>query len=152
MAVAQVKPRVILQAAGPAIAEAADTKQKTLELLGDLSSVQVMSGRVLVAVYIAPRMITSGSLKLLRTDKAIQEDVWQSSVGLVLKKGSLAFVDDDANKFHGQDVEPGQWVVFRTGDAKRVQINGVDCRMVQDSLIDLVVESPEIITHFQSKE
>jgi hypothetical protein len=32
-------------------------------------------------------------------------------------------------------------------DARRVQINGVDCRMVEDTLLDMVIEAPDVITH-----
>lgn len=113
---------------------------------GDLSKVAIMSNRVLVAIYIAPEKTKGG---ILRATDTIREDVWQGCVGLVLKKGGMAFKDDDASKtyFHGQDAEAGDWVVFRPGDAKRVQINGVDCRMVEDIMIDMVIGDPEIITH-----
>lgn len=114
--------------------------------IGDVSKVDVLSNRVLVAIYIAPEKTKGG---LIRATQTIKEDVYQGSVGLVLKKGKMAFEDDDASKtyFHGQSVNEGDWVVFRPGDAKRVQINGVDCRMVEDIMIDMVVTDPEIITH-----
>lgn len=114
--------------------------------VGDLSKVQVLSNRVLVAIYIAPEKTKGG---LIRATQTIKEDVFQGSVGLVLKKGSMAFVDDDASKtyFHGQTVNEGDWVAFRPGDAKRVQINGVDCRLCEDIMIDMIVADPESITH-----
>lgn len=128
------------------LARAGDPKKALVHEVGDLSKIDVMANKVLVAVYIAPEKMKSG---LIRATQSIQEDVWQGTVGLVLKKGGMAFKDDDASKtyFHGQDVKIGQWVVFRPGDAKRVQLNGVDCRMVEDISIDMIIDDPEIVTH-----
>lgn len=125
-------------------------KELAAREVGDLSGCPVMSGRVLVVTYISSRTYKFGNMELLRTDNDVREDVWQACVGLVLKKGAMAFKDDETNKFHGQDVKVGDWVTFRPGDTKRVQINGVDCRLVEDVLIDMQVDDPTIITHFQS--
>lgn len=146
------KPRrIILKSATSELADATDAKQAIIDLVGDLSGVQVMSARILVGMYISPRIMKAGSLLLERTDKDIQEDDWQGCVGLVLKKGKRAFQDDDTHQFHGQDVNVGEWVVFRPGDGKRVQFNGVNCRSIEDTLIDFVIDDPTIITHFQTK-
>jgi hypothetical protein len=37
--------------------------------------------------------------------------------------------------------------ITRSTNARRVQINGVDCRMVEDTLLDMVIEAPDVITH-----
>lgn len=133
------------------ISKASDeTKANVIQReLGDLSKVNLMSGRVLVAIYIAGETYTGSTL--LRTDTQTKEDLWQGSVGLVVKLGNLAFEDDAATNtyFHGQRVDVGQWVLFRPGDGKRCQINGVDCRIIEDALIDMVLDDPAIITHFQ---
>lgn len=128
------------------LSRAADPKEALVTEVGDLSKQRIMSNRILVGIYIAPEKTKGG---LLRATQTIAEDVWQGTVGLVLKKGKLSFQDDEASKtyFHGEDVEIGEWVVFRPGDAKRIQINGVDCRFVEDIMIDMVVADPEIITH-----
>ena len=68
-------------------------------------------------------------------------------VGIVLAKGPLAFQDDGVNKFGGFNPQIGQWVVYNGGDAKRVQIRGVDCRYIEDALIHQIVPDPTIITH-----
>lgn len=128
------------------IADAKDPKSAIIEAVGDLSKVSLFSGRVLVAIYISSRKTKGG---IILTDNNKREDVYQGQVGLVLKKGQLAFKDDDATKFHGQDVQPHEWVVFRPGDAKRIQLNGVDCRIVEDTTIDMVVSDPSIVTHYQ---
>lgn len=126
------------------IAQSADPKNGIQKAVGDLSKVSLFSGRVLVGIYIAPEKTAGG---ILRPQSNIQEDRWQGVVGLVLKKGAMAFVDDESAKFHGQDVSVGDWVTFRPGDAKRIQINGVDCRIIEDVVIDMVIESPDIVTH-----
>lgn len=114
--------------------------------VGDLTKQKLMSNRVLVAIYVAPEKTRGG---IIRTSGSLKEDIWQGSVGLVLMKGETAFKDEPETNtyFHGQDVNVGDWVVFRPGDARRVQINGVECRFLEDTLIDMVIEDPELITH-----
>lgn len=128
------------------LSRAANPKIGLITEIGDLSKIELLANRVLVAIYIAPEKTKGG---LIRATQTIKEDVFQGCVGLVLKKGGMAFKDDEASKtfFHGQDVKVGDWVVFRPGDAKRVQIKGVDCRMVDDIFIDMVIDDPDSITH-----
>lgn len=129
-----------------AISKSEDPKKAILDALGDLSKEipSLFSGRVLIAIYIAPEKTSGG---ILLPNSAVKEDVWQGSVGLVVKKGTMAFKDDDTHQFHGQDIEVGNWVVFRPGDGKRIQINGVDCRIIEDSMLDMVISDPQIVTH-----
>jgi co-chaperonin GroES (HSP10) len=128
------------------IAAAKDTnaaKAAIIAGVGDLSNVHLFSGRVLLGIYIAPEKTVGG---IILTNSKVQESKWQGSVGLVLKKGKMAFVDDDINKFHGQSVEVGDWVLITSGDGKRTQINGTDCRIIEDVLIHAVLPSPDVIT------
>jgi co-chaperonin GroES (HSP10) len=127
------------------LSQATDPKAALLKELGDLSGVQeLMGARVLVALYVGPEKTKSG---LYRPQSQVKEDIWQGCVGLIVKKGPMAFQNDDKNDFHGQDPKIGQWVTFRPGDGKRVQVNEVDCRLIEDALIDMVISEPEIITH-----
>lgn len=126
------------------IAQSVDPKNGIQKAVGDLSKVSLFSGRVLVGIYIAPEKTAGG---IFRPQSNVKEDVWQGAVGLVLKKGAMAFVDDERAQFHGQDVQVGDWVTFRPGDGKRIQMNGVDCRIVEDVTIDMVIDTPDIITH-----
>lgn len=127
------------------LSRAANPKIGLIAEVGDLSKVSVMSNRVLVAIYIAPEKVNG----VFRATQTIKEDVYQGVIGLVIKKGASAFKDEPETKtyFNGQDVNIGDWVVFRPGDGKRLQLRGVDCRMIEDVLIDMVVEDPEIVTH-----
>lgn len=115
------------------------------QMVGDLSKVEMMGNRVLVGIYIEPSK--RGSLFLAK--ETLKESIYQGVVGLVLKMGKQAFKDDHENKvfFHGQAAKVGEWVAFRAGDAKRTQIRGIDCRIVEDTLIDFIVPDPNIVTH-----
>jgi co-chaperonin GroES (HSP10) len=128
------------------LSQSEDQKAEMFKAVGDLSSIELLGDKVLVGIYIEPEKTKGG---IILSHGTVKESVWQGTVGLVLKKSNTAFKDETetATFFHGQDVEVGDWVVFRPGDARRVQINGVDCRMVEDTLLDMVIESPSIITH-----
>ncbi|WP_027584598.1 co-chaperone GroES family protein [Bradyrhizobium sp. Ai1a-2] len=137
---------MIVTNAAERLSRAEDQKNEMLAAVGDLSKINLLHNRVLVGIYIEPEMTKGG---IILSAGRVKESVWQGSVGLVLKKGNTAFKDEpeSGTYFHGQDAQIGEWVVFRPGDARRVQINGVDCRMVEDSLLDMVVDDPNIITH-----
>jgi co-chaperonin GroES (HSP10) len=122
------------------LARAEDVKTAILECIGDLSTVSVMQNMVLVATYIRPEK-TSGGLFL--PDSALEEDIYQGKVGLVLKKGPVAGIAED-DRF---DVFPdvGDWCVYRVGDAWDLTIRNVHCRLVADYNIRLVVNDPEEI-------
>lgn len=126
------------------LSQASDPKKAIIDGVGDLTGVIVMSGKVLLGIYIAPEKTKGG---LYRAPVSIAEDVWQGTVGLVLKKGPLAFKDDETTKFHGQDVNEGDWVLFRPGDTARLQISGVNCRLIEDTLIQAILPDPEMLTH-----
>lgn len=128
------------------LAQAMDVKSELTKGVGNLKNVAIMGNRVLIAIYVAPEKTKSG---LYRAAQTIREDIYQGVVGLVIKKGAQAFKDDAPSNtfFHGEEVKLGDWVVFRPGDARRVQLNGIDCRFVEDTLIDMVVDDPEVITH-----
>lgn len=126
------------------ISQAADPAKAIRDGIGDLSKVDVMFGRLLLGIYIGPEKTKGG---IIRPQGNIQEDIWQASIGLVLKVGPLAFKDDEHNQFGGQAAKVGDWVMFRPGDTLRTQINGVNCRILQDTLVQMVVKDPEIVTH-----
>jgi hypothetical protein len=127
------------------LGDSSDQRATMRTLVGDLSGVKVMGNRVLVGIYIEPSK--KGNLWLGK--ETLKESVYQGTVGMVLKMGPQAFKDDPDNKisFHGETVSDGDYVAFRAGDAKRCQINGLDCRFVEDVLIDMVVADPNCVTH-----
>lgn len=124
------------------IAAAPDQKAALLEAVGNLDHIDILHNSILVATYIRPERTAGG---IIRPTDNIKEDMYQGKVGLVLKKGPLAFKDDDINKFEGQNVEEGQWVGYRVGDTWMLNINEVPCRLIEDSNIRFVIDDPKAI-------
>lgn len=117
-----------------------DPKEVLLEQVGDLSKIEVFNMQVLVAVYIRPEKTKSG---LYLSDKARDEDRYQSKVGLVIKKGPTAFVDKDGEWFSGLDIKEGDWVVFRPSDGWNITVNGHLCRMLDDMSVRARISHPD---------
>jgi len=118
--------------------------------VGDISEIEVFGNDVLVAIYKRPTKTKSG---IILTDNTLNEDVHQGKVGLVLKLGPTAYLDEDGNKF--RDIKEGDWVVFRPSDGWRVTLNTlqgtyskddtVDCRIVSDISVRSRVQDPDSI-------
>jgi co-chaperonin GroES (HSP10) len=121
---------------------AADPRKDLLDSVGDIKDINVYSNWILVAVYKRPEQTAGG---ILLTDTTRKEDEYQGKVGLVLKKGPLAFVDDDKISFHGQNVNEGDWIAFRVSDGWSLEINGTYCRILQDTQIRLSIPSPDVV-------
>lgn len=117
-----------------------DPKEVLLEQVGDLSKIEVFNMQVLVAVYIRPEKTKSG---LYLSDKARDEDRYQSKVGLIIKKGPTAFVDKDGEWFSGLDIKEGDWIVFRPSDGWNITVNGTLCRMLDDMSVRARIEHPD---------
>lgn len=117
-----------------------DPKQVLLDQVGDTSSIEVFNMQVLVAVYIRPEKTKGG---LFLSDKARDEDRYQSKVGLILKKGPTAFVDKDGEWFSGLDIKEGDWIVFRPSDGWNITINGTLCRMLDDMSVRARIAHPD---------
>lgn len=113
----------------------------------DLDAVQVEHNNVLVACYIGPDKISGSSL--YRTQNQVKEDEYQGKVGLVLKVGPGAYVDDTSTKFHGKTVAVGEWVVTAPTAGWQIKLGGmlggVLCKIVQDTSIKARVADPEMV-------
>lgn len=123
------------------------TYEEIIEGLGDaLDGIRVFHNQMLVGVYVRPNFkeLPNGE-RIYFSDATVDEDKWQGKVGLVLKKGPIAFKDDARNKFEGQDVEVGEWVMFRVSEAPAISVNGVHCRLLEDIHVRGVVSSPSYI-------
>lgn len=136
------------------IAASSDPKQALLTALGNSpDKVQVMNNQLLVATYIAPEVMRSikrddGTVvDLVRPDTDKTVDLYMGSIGLVIKKGPMAFKDDERlNIFwDGQDAQIGSWVLFRFSSAWETHLNGVSVRFVDDRDIKAVISDPGII-------
>lgn len=117
-----------------------DPKEALLNELGDLSEVEIFNNQVLVAVYIRPQKTKSG---IILTSQTTDEDRIQSKVGLVLKKGPSAFIDDGGNWFKDVDINVKDWVVFRPSDGWSITINNVLCRILDDINIRGRIDVPD---------
>lgn len=117
-------------------------KGMMLKELGDLSELRLMGIQVLIGVYIRPERTKSG---IFLTPKNLDEDRYQSKVGLVLKMGPSAFVDDDGKFFAGDPPKVGDWVVYRPSDGWPITINGVLCRMFSDASVRMQIPHPDAV-------
>lgn len=119
-----------------------DPREEALAKIGDLGNVDVFHNQVLVVTYVRPEKTRSG---IILSDTTRKEDEYQGKVGLVVKKGPMAFVDDDRVQFHGQNVSVGDWITYRFSDGFPLEINGVHCRLLEDSHVRLRIASPDTI-------
>ena len=119
-----------------------DPKQTVLEKIGDLSEFPVANNQVLVAIYIRPEKTKSG---IVLPDNYRDEDRYQSKAALVVKKGPLAFREVEPQWFLDFEIGLHDWVVFRPSDGWAISVNGVPCRMVEDTSIKMRIPSPDVI-------
>ena len=119
-----------------------DPANEIRKRIGDISKIEVLHNQILVGVYIRPEKTKGG---ILLTSQTRDEDRYQGKAGLVLKKGPLAFVDDDNNKFHGQNVDIGDWVFYRVSDGFPLVLNGTLCRLLEDVHVKGKIPSPDVV-------
>ena len=117
-----------------------DPKQKLLDEIGDISAFEIFNNQILVAVYIRPNKTKSG---IYLSDQSREEDKVQGKVGLVVKKGPAAFVDETSEWFKDISVEVNDWVVFRPSDGWSITVNNVLCRIIDDTAVRGKVDVPD---------
>jgi len=124
------------------ISSQSDPKQAIMDAVGDaLDHVDIPGGYLLVGTYIQPEKTAGG---IWRPDNTKSEDLWQGSLGLVLKRGPRAFVDDGIHEFHGWEAKVGDWVLFRFSSSWEQHLNGVSVRWVPDSEIKGTTTDPTL--------
>ena len=127
---------------------AVDPRQEILNTIGDLSGFEIFHNQVLIAIYIRPETTKGG---IIITNKIRDEDKWQGKVGLVLKKGPSAFIDESNQWFKGVNVEVNDWVITRASDGWSLTFNNRDtgedvlCRLVGDTVIRGRIPHPDAI-------
>jgi len=117
-----------------------DPKSVALTEVGDTSKIVVFNNQVLIAVYIRPERTKSG---LLLSQGARDEDKYQSKVGLILKTGPDAFLDEDGRWFKNAAIGVGDWIVFRPSDGWNIEVNGRLCRMLDDTSVRMTIDHPD---------
>ena len=106
-----------------------DPRDLLQEQIGDLSDFELFNNQILVALYIRPKVPKSG---IFLTDKTVDEDIYQSKVGLIMKLGPTAFKDDTGEWFKNVDMNIGDWIISRSSDGWTITINNVPCRILHD--------------------
>lgn len=124
------------------ISESIDPKQTTFNCIGDTSHIEIFHNQILVATYVRPNITKGG---ILRPDVNVKEDEYQGKVGLVIKKGPTAFLNQDDEDFLGQDVAIGDWVVYRVGDGWPLTVKDTACRILTDRTIRMRIQDPSDI-------
>jgi co-chaperonin GroES (HSP10) len=121
-----------------------DPVEETINRIGDLSYFIVPFNKILVGIYMRPEKTKSG---LILTDQYREEDRFQGKAGLILKRGPMAFIDDDRVKFNGLDPQVGDWVVFRPSDGMKLNIRHKEgyCILLTDTQVQLVIPTPDLV-------
>jgi hypothetical protein len=124
-----------------------DPKKDILKRIGSVSDFDLFHNNVLVAIYEPPKTHKLGNtnFEFHKPDKSHDEYKYQTTVGLVIKKGPAAFVEDANQRFYGCDVEPGDWVVFRNSDGVSMLVKNVLCRRLLDVLIEGRIPHPDYV-------
>jgi co-chaperonin GroES (HSP10) len=115
------------------ISQAKDPKQAILEAVGDLSKEIVLWDLVLIGTYVRPEKTSGGIIRPLDN---VQEDVYQSKTGVVLKLGI-----DVEEPVYGL----GDWVVYSIKDGWAVTVNGTPCRLVPYDRIRMKISDPGVV-------
>lgn len=106
-----------------------DPRDVLLDQLGNVSDFELFNNQVLLALYIRPTKTKSG---IHLTSTTVEEDIYQSKVGLVVKLGPTAFEDDEGQWFKGVKIKTGDWLIARPSDGWTITINKVPCRILHD--------------------
>lgn len=123
-----------------------DPAEELFDKVGDLDEVEVPLNKVLIGIYLRPeKMKTKGGVEFLLTDQTRDEDKYQGKAGLILKRGPMAFVDDDRVKFNGFDPKPGDWVMFRPSTGLKFSMREVLCIIMTDTSVELTIPTPDMI-------
>ena len=117
-----------------------DPKEVLKADLGDIKDFEIFNNQVLCAVYVRPQKTKSG---IYLTSQTVDEDRIQGKVGLIVKTGPDAFTDDSGQWFTDMNIELSDWVVFRPSDGWSVTVNGVLCRILDDTNVRGRVQHPD---------
>lgn len=121
-----------------AMAHDVDPKEKLLADVGDISDIALFNNQILIATYIRPEKTKGG---IIMTDRARDEDKFQSKIGLIVAKGPSAFQEEEGgNWFNGRQLDVGEWIVFRPSDGWSLTVNGVPCRILSDTQVKGTVQ------------
>jgi co-chaperonin GroES (HSP10) len=104
--------------------------------------IEIFNHQVLVAVYIRPDKTKSG---IYLTGQTRDEDRFQGKCGMILMKGEYAFEGDGKWFSGGETFSEGDWVFFRPSDGWSITINGVLCRILDDTSVRGRTKRPDLV-------
>lgn len=119
-----------------------DPADAILKEMGDISDIEIFHNQVLVAIYIRPEKTKSG---LYLSAQTRDEDKYQGKVGLIIKKGADAFVDESGKWFKGVNLGVGDWIYFRPSDGWAITVHGQLCRILDDTDIRGRIPTPDTV-------
>lgn len=117
-----------------------DPKEVLMNKLGDISDFEIFHTQVLCAVYQRPEKTRGG---IIITDQSRDEDKSQGKVGLIVKMGDSALFDTTGKWSWPDGMGLGDWVYYRASDGWAVTINGVLCRVLDDTNIRGRIQHPD---------
>ncbi len=124
------------------VPKATDPREAVMKKLGSLDRITLYNAQVLVAIYESPAVTKGG---IIKPGQTLAEDEYQGKAALVLKMGPMAYKDPDGRWFTNADISPGDWIVVRPSDTWRINIDGVKCRMLNDTATRMKIDDPERI-------
>lgn len=120
-----------------------DPRDEIMEAVGPyLGDIEPLGASVMVVVYERPDRTKGG---ILLADRTREEDLYQGKVGLVVKLGNLAFVEDEDHVWGGRTPKAGDWVCYRVGDTFPFIVGKRTCRFVQDVSVRAILHRPDIV-------
>jgi hypothetical protein len=130
------------------LVHAEDPRETIMRALGhSIDDFDIAAQGVLVATYKRPDEIKTEGNIIVPTE-VVKDDEYQSKVGLVVKLGRTAFVDDEHVQWHGYRCDVGAWVVFRASDGMKMAIGGpggVHCRLISDVHLKMKVPHADAV-------
>lgn len=124
------------------LSQAKNPQVAIMAAVGDLSKEEVLGDLVLVGVYVRPEKTVGG---IIRIQENVREDEFQGKVGLVLKKGPLAYAEWETDEERGSSANPGDWVVYAIKDGWSITVNDTPCRLVPYERIRMKLSRPDVI-------
>jgi len=120
-----------------------DPRGEIMEAVGPyLGDIEPLGASVMVVVYERPDRTKGG---ILLADSTREEDLYQGKVGLVVKLGNLAFVEDEQHVWGAVRPKLGDWVCYRVGDTFPFIVGKRTCRFVQDVNVRAILHRPDIV-------
>ena len=110
--------------------------------MGDISKIEIFHNQVLVAIYIRPEQMKSG---IFLPSQVREEDRHQGKVGLIIKKGADAFIDESGRWFKGVNLDIGDWIFFRPSDGWLITVHGQLCRILDDTDVRGRIPAPDAV-------